>query len=331
LKAGYRVDLNPYERYDSLLSQDDLELLFNVLSGFHDKYGNPPVITANCVVANPDFKKIKEDQFNSYHYELITETFKRYPNHKNAFSLWQEGIKERIFYPQYHCREHLNVSAFMTALRKIDPDVLFGFENEMPGCIPLKSDHYGNIYVESTRYSSADDKNEKLKIFLEGLDIFKDLFGYSSESVIPPNYIWSPDYNKPVFDKGVKYFQGIRKFREPLDNKNYKYHNFYLGKVNELSQINLIRNSAFEPSLFNAGINDPVGNCLTGISIAFKMNKPVIICSHRINYAGFIDEGNRDRNLRLLHQLLASVFLNWPDIEFMTSDRLGKIISDQSQ
>ena len=58
LNAGYRVDKNPYERYDSLLSQKDLELLFDLLIQFRDRNGNHPIITANCVVANPDFEKI---------------------------------------------------------------------------------------------------------------------------------------------------------------------------------------------------------------------------------------------------------------------------------
>src|SRR5512145_1970748 len=110
LKAGYPVDKIAYERYDSLLSQEDLELLFSLLLSLHDKNGNHPVFTANCVVANPDFEKIKHDDFQNYHYELITETFKRYPKHQNNFEIWKKGVQDRIFMPQFHAREHLNVA-----------------------------------------------------------------------------------------------------------------------------------------------------------------------------------------------------------------------------
>src|SRR5699024_2459875 len=51
LKAGYRVDRIAYERFDSLASEDDLELLYGLLSNFKDQKRNSPVITANVIVA----------------------------------------------------------------------------------------------------------------------------------------------------------------------------------------------------------------------------------------------------------------------------------------
>jgi hypothetical protein len=326
IDAGYRVDNNPYERYDSLLSRDDLELLFSLLTGYSDKNGSHPVITANCVVVNPDFEKIKKDNFENYYFELICDTFKRYPRHEDNFRLWKQGMDDKIFYPQFHGREHLNVSLFMDALRKSDPDVRFAFENQMPGSIPLKETGKGNIYVEATLYRSLVDKDEKLKIFLEGLDLFERLFGFRSVSVIPPNYVWSPDYNKPVFEKGVKYFQGIRKICEPMPDGKDRYHTYHLGKKNDIGQMYLVRNTMFEPSLFQFGINDPVGHCLSDMAIAFRMHKPAVITSHRINYVGFIDETNRDRSLKMLDNLISSALKKWPDIEFFTSSELGELI-----
>lgn len=330
LRAGYPVDQIAYERYDSLLSQDDLELLFNLLMRFKDKNGNHPVITANCVVANPDFERIRKDNFAHYHYELITETFKRYPKHSKNFKLWQQGLNNKIFFPQYHAREHLNVSLFMDALRRGDPDVHFGFENNMPGCISHSPAIEGNVYVEATNYNSIEDKGQKLAIFLKGLEHFERLFGYRSETIIPPNYIWSPDFNKPVLEKGVAFFQGIRKICEPLPGARSKCHSIYLGKKNEFGQISLVRNVLFEPSMFRLKISDPVERCLSDMHIAFKMQKPAVISSHRINYVGYIDRSNRSRNLKMFNGLLSSALRKWPDIEFMTSDQLGKtIINDE--
>jgi hypothetical protein len=102
LHEGYAVNQRPYERYDSLASQEDLSMLFEVLTQFRDKYGHHPVITANSVVANPDFDKIRASHFQEYHYELFTDTLKRYGNHSGSFFLWKEGIREGIFIPQFH-------------------------------------------------------------------------------------------------------------------------------------------------------------------------------------------------------------------------------------
>ena len=327
LKAGYPVDKTPYERFDSLLSCADLELLFELLTGFRDKSGNHPVITANSVVTNPDFEKIENSDFEKYYYESITDTFKKYPEHTNNFKLWKEGIKNGLFFPQFHAREHLNVSMFMDALRRKEPDVLFSFGNRMPGCIKTGSELKGNSYVEATNYNSLSDKQQKLDIFLEGLDLFEKLFGYRSESIIPPNYIWSPDFNKAVLNKGVMYFQGIRKFREPSMNGSFRYYSVYTGKRNQLGQTYIVRNCFFEPSMFKLGIANPVGKCLSDMDIAFRMRKPAIIGSHRLNYAGFIDEKNRDRTLKMMNGILTAALKRWPDIEFMTSEQLGKTIA----
>lgn len=329
LKAGYPVDKIAYERYDSLLSQDDLELLFDLLTSFRDKNGNHPVITANCVVANPDFDKIKQNNFQKYSYELINETFKHYPKHADNFKIWKQGIENRIFVPQYHGREHLNVSLFMNSLFKGDHDVHFGFSNKMPGIITKGALATANYYVEATRYNSLEDKYEKKSIFLDGLEIFEKLFGYRSKTIIPPNYIWSPDFDEAVFEKGVNFFQGIRLMHEPIPGCKPKTHTTYLGKRNKFGQIYLVRNVFFEPSLFRLRIKDPVSACLSNMDLSFKMRKPAVICSHRINYVGYIDEKNRDRTLQMLSLLITKALKTWPDIEFMTSYQLGNAIDSQ--
>jgi hypothetical protein len=325
LKVGYPVDLNPYERYDSIASEEDLELLFELLSHFKDKNGNHPVITANCVVANPDFRKIQDSNFKEYHYELITETFKDYPKHRNNFNLWLQGKSNKVFYPQFHAREHLNVSKFMKALQENDPDVHFGFQHRMPGCIKKSSERNGNYYVEATRFFDLEDKQEKLKIYLEGLIIFEKLFGYKSESIIPPNYTWSKDYNFDTAKLGVKYIQGSRKFREPDFNNGAKYKTRYLGHTNKTGQISLVRNVAFEPTIQQH--SEQVERTLKQISAVFFMKKPAIISSHRINFVGSIDVKNRDTNLNMLQEIIKKALKRWPDIEFCTSDELGRIIS----
>jgi len=183
--------------------------------------------------------------------------------------------------------------------------------------------------IEPTKFNNINDKREKLAYFLEGLEIFEELFGYRSASIIPPNYTWSPEWDQEVFNRGVKYFQGIRKMREPRQGGKYKNHHLFLGKKNQYGQVYLIRNVVFEPSLFALGITDPVGQCLYDMSVAFKTHKPVVITSHRVNYVGYIDKTNRDRTLRMLTQLITTALDQWPEIEFMTSLELGNIINSE--
>ena len=326
LKAGYRVDKIAYERYDSLASNDDLELLFELLTSFRDFKGNHPVITANVLSANPDFERIRASGFKEYHYELITRTFQRYPKHDRAFELWLEGLEKGLFFPQSHGREHLNVSMFMNALQKKEKNAHFGFNHGVPGSIP-HGQHVagGNKYVETLRYTDEKDKAEKMNIIVEGLHLFGQLFGYRSKSFIPPNYVWSPDYDWQLFQAGVEYYQGNRKMKEPAEN-GFNLYSRTLGERNSFGQTYLVRNVAFEPSLAVNKINDPVEYCLSQIHAAFRMKKPAVICSHRINYVGYLHAGNRDRSLNMLNEVLESILKKWPEVEFMTSVQLGELI-----
>ncbi|REL23990.1 hypothetical protein DYD21_20340 [Rhodohalobacter sp. SW132] len=327
LKAGYRVDQIAYERYDSLASETDLELLFDLLLSFKDSRGRHPVITANVLPANPDFDKIRESEFREYHYESVRDTLARYPEHGRCFKLWTDGLDQNIFFPQSHGREHLNVSLFMNALHKEDKDMRFAFKHGLPGSIPHGSNPAGgNKYVESLRYSDPEDKQHKLEIILEGLDLFEELFGYRSETFIPPNYLWSPDFNPAVSDKGVRYLQGKSKMKEPLHDGTVTYHSRKPGDRTAEGQYCLVRNAVFEPSLFKMNTGNPVDQCLNDISAAFTHRKPAVICSHRINYVGYIDPENRDRNLIMLRELITAVQKRWPETEFITSAELGKRI-----
>lgn len=325
LRSGYRVDLRPYERYDSLASKDDLELLFDLLISFKDQRGTNPVITANCVAANPDFDKIKQSNFREYHYELITETFKKYPDHHNNLEIWKKGNTDGIFYLQFHGREHLNARVFLAALRQNDEDAVFAFEHKMPGSIPKGTKDVGNKYVDAFRSFSEAHKREILETIIDGLNLFEKLFGFRSSSIMPINYTWSNDFDGSVSYSGIEFYQGVRKFRESLvELGGPKFGNRILGKRNEYGQLNLVRNCAFEPSVYNN--IDSVNRCLKEISVAFALHKPAVISSHRLNYVGTIDLHNRDKNLVLLKRLLSSILKKWPEVRFMSTVELGHYI-----
>ena len=94
---GLRVEQCQFMRYDSIANSEDFELLFDLLTRYKDNNGNHPVITANTIVANPDFDKIRDSNYQQYFYEPFTETIKQYSN--SSFELWKQGMELNIFYP----------------------------------------------------------------------------------------------------------------------------------------------------------------------------------------------------------------------------------------
>ena len=324
LKEGYRVDLNPFEKYDSLESEDDLTFLFETLSKFKDINGNHPQITANSLVANPDFDKIKESKNSEYHFETIDKTFASYPKHSNSLDLWYEGEEKGVFYLQYHGREHFNSTRFMKALKENKEEALWILVNRMGGSITKRGDNK-NKYVAASNFTSKKELMEGIDNIKEGLQIYKTLHKKDSKSYIATNYIWPQEFEETLNKKGVEFLQGsfVQKTPQLGNSKQRKiYH--YLGERNKFNQIHLVRNAIFEPTTTKR-TND-IEICLKHISKAFKLNKPAIISSHRLNYIGNIFEENRDRNLKSLETLLSKIQKRWPDVEFMNSVKLGELI-----
>ena len=327
LKSGYPVDLCPFNRYDALESNEDLEMLFEVLSSVKDKNGSPAIMTADMVVANPDFEKIQESDFQEYYYEPFTETLVHYPGHDRVMDLYKEGIEHKIFYPQFHGREHLNVNRWMNALRRGDKDAHAAFMHKMFSVHNLPKPDNLNEYMDSLGYDSLSEKEHLAQIITEGLSLFGKIWGFNSKSFIASCYIWSSDIEKTLFGHGVNYIQGMLIQSEPAltDGITYKKKYHYQGQKNSYGQRYLIRNAFFEPNEFIDF--DWVSDCINRISFAFRWNKPAIISTHRKNFIGFIDPSNRDRNLQLLKTLISKLLERWPEVEFMTSDQLGDLMN----
>lgn len=325
IEKGIRIDNLSYNRFDALACEADLELLFEVLHSVKDKNQNPAVITANTIVANPDFEKIKANNFQEYYYEPFTETLKRYPNHQKSFELWRQGINSCVFRPQFHGREHLNVNRWLRALSQNVGNVRLAFDYEMfdlsTGLAITE-----NSFMEALNYEKEEELEFQKTSIIEGTQLFEQIFGFRSNTFIASCYTWSNRLNETLKDADIHCFQGSWFQFEPISGKQHKFkkHFHYTGQRNKLKQIYLVRNAAFEPS--DKPDFDWVQDVVSRAKIAFRIGKPLIIGSHRLNYIGYIDKINRDRNLPLLKQLLVSLAKRYPDIEFMSSDELYRLI-----
>jgi hypothetical protein len=321
ISKGFDISGSDFNRIDTLESNEDLTMLYEILHSYKDSLGNPPVITANCVVGNPDFNKIRQSDFTNYYFEPVTETLKRYPQRDKVETLWKQGDSDGIFHPQFHGREHVNVVRWMNALRERTPEIMFTFDNET-----TFSGNRDYNFMEVLDYNTRDDLEKMKESLKEGLDIFEKIFGFRSKSFIPPCHIWSSEIEETLHASGVRYIQGLVVQSVPtgsFGNYRKKYH--FLGNRNPYGQYYLIRNCFFEPSLIKS--YDPVGECLNHINIAFRWKKPAVIRAHRINFMGALDENNRRNNLNLFDELLKRIIKNWQDVEFMTSDQLGDLVA----
>jgi len=313
-----------FNKYDSLATSSDLESLYEVLSSVKDSRGNPAVFTPVCIMANPDFQRIEASGFQEYFYEPFTETLKRFPGCENSFELWKEGIEKKLFVPQMHGREHLNVPDWMRALQAGDKHALQSFKEGFWGYISVSDPDADYLAA----FLAADEADLALmeQIIADGLRLFEDLLSYRAVFFVPPNGVINNSLNRTLFSNGIKYRSNSKIQHEAISKWKSRKSMHYHGQMDKHGIKYIIRNVVFEPS--REGV-DWVDTSLDQISNAFRWNKPAIISTHRVNFVGTLHPENRDKGLNDLSGLLREIVKNWPDVEFMTTEELGALMEQQ--
>lgn len=325
-EKGYSLTSH-YLNNDTLESNQDMEMLYEVLAKHKDSTGRNVVMTGVNVVANPDFEKIKANGFTKYEYELFTETCKRYPGSNRVYDLWKEGIDKRLFVPVFHGREHLNVQRWMRLLQDGNETIHLAFKLGIPYLgRDLKGNRLPNLRA-AFDIDTTDDLPYLEEVIRTGLDEFEKLFGYRSSFFIPTNGPFNNSLEPLLNECGIKYIGTGKKQIEPLGNNQFKKHLKFIGNKNSHGQIYLTRNCFFEPNSWEHPRDKGwVNDCMREIEIAFRCRKPATISSHRVNYTGTLHPENRENGLKKLDVLLTNIMNKWPDVEFMTLMELGDLI-----
>lgn len=322
-KAGLKIR-NRYDELDTLENKADLTALYETLSSVKDSTGRPAVFTAFALPCNLDFEKIAASDYTEFHYELLPQTFAKMPGYEGTMDMWKEGIKNRLLVPQSHGREHLNLKVFKEKLAARDEEVITALKNHSYTCIS-KSGYSSISYTAEFDFWDVKENEGFEEIIRTGLDAFEQVFGFRSVHFNPPGGREHPSIHKFLKANGIKYLDVPSSKKEHQGHGKFKTIYNYMGKKNAIGQTMLIRNGVFEPNVKKR--TDWVGYSMAQIDAAFKWGKPAILSSHRVNYAGLIDEKNRTESLATTKKLLQQIMKRWPDVEFMTSNEVGDLIA----
>jgi hypothetical protein len=331
-KAGLPI-YSRFDALDTLETREDLEKLFKVLDSVKDKNGRSAVFTAFVLPCNINFEKVKEGNFQEFYYETLPETFAKLAEenpktYKGTWDKWQEGIQKGFLKPQFHGREHLNLSIFNDKLKKKEQQLLTSLQNKSYASI--SDDNYPTMSC----YASFDfwnvDENENFKsIIIDGLQKFEAIFGFKSTYFTPPVFNIHHSLFLTLKENGIRFIDLALYRKEHQGFNGYKKSfNFSGKKTKEDLQI-MVRNVVFEPTE-DRGI-DWVNFTMKQIETAFRWNKPAIISSHRVNFCGHIEEQNREKGLHSLESLLENIVKKWPEVEFMSADELGEHIENKGK
>lgn len=320
-RSGKEID-DPFFRFDSVEMDDDLEALFAVLEKHTDCCGHPAIVTADYAVANPCFDYIKNSGFNDYSYEAIDSTYKKYDGSCNALAIALQGLNRKVWRPQLHCREHVQIARWMKALQSGNLEIQWAFEHGMISTAnaiePLN--HYA--FMDAFNYAERD-YDQVSRIISDATREFRRLFGYDSKTFVASCYVWNSCLERTLKEHGIHSMQ-VSWYQWIPDEKcigKITKKNLYMG-MQSANQSYTVRNCLFEPSLF--GAEGSIDSCIRQISSAFRWGQPAIISSHRVNYMSRVDENNRNVNLKLLDELLEKIQQCWPDVIFLSSDQIAE-------
>ncbi|QSS98027.1 hypothetical protein [Psychroflexus sp. ALD_RP9] len=311
------INDSPYARFDSIATENDWHALLEVLTKFKDKSGNYPIITQNFITSNPDFNEIRNNNYKIYSEQPFFDTIKNQSQTKNYLKILDQAISSKLVKPQFHGNQHVNISKWLRLLQNNDRGAHLAFEQ-------------GTYFIDNLTKSifATYDYNSKEELSLhydsisKGLKLFREYFGFNSDTMIFPNYIWSKHHLVYISKIGVKGIQGTKIQNIPRDRSGYYRKLRFNGFINSYNQIDLVRNCFFEPSSSKSG--NTVEYCIKSIDSAFKHKVPAIISTHRLNFIGRLNENNRTDNLIKLKELLNQIMKLWPDVVFMSSDELVK-------
>ena len=160
LQLGIQVNKCHYCSYDTIATEDDLSLLFDVLNKYIDINGSPAVITANAVIANPDFVRIKNSNFQQYYYKKISDSFQEIKGCEHILNRWKEGIANGCFIVQSHGREHLNVNRWMYHLKNNYKETRLAFDLGVYGLSTSITSEKRKSYLPAFDFESSKEEND---------------------------------------------------------------------------------------------------------------------------------------------------------------------------
>ncbi len=322
---GVKIE-SRFDKFDSLDTKEDFEILFETLSSVKDKNGNFAKLTPYAVSCNIDFKRTLEN--NICVLERLDATYAKLESddqhYRGAFKLMLEGISQGLIKPQFHGREHLNINLINKHLEDHTKILLKNLENYSLVGIPNLENRPTVGFTQSFAFWNPEEIPEHRNIIYDGLNLFKEVYGYCSITFTPPAQQLHPSLYKYLPEVGVIGLDKPRTMRRHQGNGKFSIEKNKLELDKTTGLVNLIRNCVFEPT---EGKRDWVKYTLKQIETAFFWNKPAIISTHRVNFCGRVSAENRQVGIIALKELLKKIKHRWPEIEFITADELAQIIS----
>ncbi len=262
----------------TLESAADVKALTATLLEFRGADGFAPVWQANTIVGTPDYSRLHPPLFDVP--ELPVLEAPDVPARWVRPGLWEEVARARaagVWWPELHGLHHLPEQAWLTALRRGNPDARRAHEQQSPVCLAVEN---------SGEFAAEEPAELRTRRIGQAVERFRVLFGRPPESFCPPDYRWDERLEHDLRRLGVPTLQGkaeqhgVRFHRLHRELQRHRWRHqagplFYMPP-----------RTAFEPRpASGAEADDIVRAAHRGARRSWQLNQPAAISTHRVNYA----------------------------------------------
>jgi len=283
---------------DALETAEDMDILFDLLSNYKNKFDKKPKITANFITHNIDC---------SSHEKLVYKPISSGYNfdESSIFDKYKEGIANDFFKPQLHGFSHFN-----TQLVKNEFYTNEFQENLNSGFAFAKTTIKKNLSLYRAEcFDPIFNQN-----FHQAAEVFKTVFGFYSQSFIPPNYMFLNKLNPILHQNHIKTLQASSHFVDDKGNQSITPYYKFKDKI-----LYTTRNARLDTHNDYNFLSD---NCIKQIEAAFLQQIPAIIDIHRVNFSGKYMPENRLKTIEELDKVLSYLYKKHPETIFISSDEL---------
>jgi hypothetical protein len=311
IRAGALPATSDYHA-DAMESAEDLEAMADVLRRVRGSDGRSVVMTPFVNPANPDFDAIAANNFMEYVPEPLARSHARRGDGDCALRLWRQLMDDGLMMPEYHAREHLQVSMWMEWLRT-DRMVRLAFEHGVYSVQGQGLPAMARQFRAACFFRSPEEIPSVGEMIVSGAQMFEEAFERTAVCFCPPNNVFHPDLIPWLHRAGIRGL--VRGLRGPEpDARGGGRVVWRLRSTRDQAMTTWSRNAVFEPQ---AGIG--VNHCLQQVASAMRWRVPAVITTHRTNYVGSISPENREQGLRALTELLQQIVKRWPAVRFISS------------
>jgi len=310
--AGIALGERPYDYY-SLETAEDLAAIRAVLKKHRDSAGHAPCLVKNFCVANLDFPRIVESNFQSLYLQRLSDGLPGKWRRSGLLDEYKQGIAEGVFYPALHGITHANRRALELRLREDSShgELLRSLLRAHTPYIYWRMPWIGFEYWNRGNRDGFLGAEAQLLLVQEAVQAFRELFGFGPLSACAPGYRANDDTRKAWATCGIRVAQnGSGRRLAP--------------HIDESGLLNTYRTVEIEPALDPTRYN--VRHCVEQAVACFESGIPAVVSVHSINFHSTLRDF-RSHTLRVLDEFLGALEQQYKDLLYLHDLGLYELVA----